>query len=152
MHAVTEEFLLRKVGFALLAAEEQPFLTTRHRHTTAEQMLQAGSVMPILLLLKGLWNENFAIALTTMHVIMALIIFQFGTVARFLFTNHQIWYIVIYDFAQVCIFFNQTSHCYFQVYNKNILSVNMVCMPTYIPVKQTQDGRKTKQRKVEERE
>ena len=93
--------------------EEQPFLTTRHRHTTAEQSLQVGSVVPILLLLKGLWDDNFAIAIKKRNVILALIKFQFGTVARFLFTNHQIWHSVIYDFAQVCIFFNQTSHCYF---------------------------------------
>ena len=54
MHSVTNEFLLRKSGFALLAAEEQPFLTTRHWPSTVEQILQVGSVVPILLLLKGL--------------------------------------------------------------------------------------------------
>ena len=90
LHAVTKEFLPRKAGFALLAAEEQSFLTTRHRHTTAEQIFQVGSVVPILLLLKGLCNENFAIVMTRMNVDLTRIKFQFGTAALFLSTNHQI--------------------------------------------------------------
>ena len=133
MHSVTKEFLLRKVGFALLATEEQPFLTTRHRHTTAEHMLQAGSVVPILLLLKGLWNDNFAIAIMTMNVVLALIKFQFGTVARFLFTNHQIWHGVLYDFAQVCIYLIKVGIVSFRPYNNIIISANMVCKLSYVP-------------------
>ena len=134
MHSVTKEFLLRKAGFALLAAEEQPFLTTHHRHTTVEQILQVGSVVPILLLLKGLCDENFAIVITPMNVNLTLMKFQFGTAARFLFTNHQIWHSVIYGFAQVCIYLIKAGIVSFRLYNNIILSAYMVCKLAYIPV------------------
>ena len=52
--SVAKKILLLVGGFASQAAVELPFLITRHSHTTAEQLIRAGSKEAILVRVKGL--------------------------------------------------------------------------------------------------
>ena len=76
-------------GFASQAAAELPFLITRHSHTNAEQLIRAGLMEAILVRVKGLWIDSFALLMGLTIANLTRTKFQFEIVASIMFTDHQ---------------------------------------------------------------